>query len=605
MIAPVLDLHKNINETIRAVFLQLPDALKTKATFARVEAAFFLAWDWYQERKADLQYLFMDQAGASNDIGIVLIGRPYLILHRALNKDIPDKLAKMGIQSFYMDMVPIDDKKLDAARDFVKYNHWHYGNRIIKIAEMVAQTEGLFPIFMTAFKCAPDSFIIEYFKDIMDYYKKPYLILQMDEHEASEGYDTRLEAAVETFRNFTSIGRRIRKPAITFKKSFENKTYLLPGYDPLSARLIQGAFKHAGIKALVIEQTQDTIAQSLRMNDGQCLPVSVLALGIQQTIRSYGLNPEEVILFCNSEAELSCNLPQYPVMIKQTLQNTGQGMEKVDIMVTSFLPAALPLEITSGIYMAYSIAGLVQKIVHKIRPQEKNPGATDRCFRTALDILSECFAAGTSKEKVFRTVINDFSTIDRRNNSLPQVGIVGDLYVRDNDVFNQNLINHIEKSGAEVVTIPFIDSINLLAQIHFQTQWLCGRYINLLKDKVAFNILNAFNKKLNALAMPVIDNRVSGLAHDPLEYLQKNFFTIRHGGETSENLLKVYYLREKYPELKLIINVYPLFCCPGLISEAIYRKVEKEVGIPIVSITYDGTQAYKNKILNPYLYFMK
>jgi predicted nucleotide-binding protein (sugar kinase/HSP70/actin superfamily) len=280
-------------------------------------------------------------------------------------------------------------------------------------------------------------------------------------------------------------------------------------------------------------------------------------------------------------------------------------MEKVDIMVTSFLPAALPLEIISGIYMAYSVAGLVQKIVHTIRPREKNPGTTDHCFLRAIDILSECFAAGTSKEKAFRTVINDFSAIVRRNGSLPQVGIVGDLYVRDNDVFNQNLIPHIENSGAEVVTIPFIDTINLLAEIHFQTQWHYGRYITLLKDKVAYNMLNAFNKKLNALARPVIDNRFSGLEHDPLEYFQKNFFTIRHGGETSENLLKVYYLKEKYPELKLIINVYPIFCCPGLISEAIYKKVEKEIGIPIVSITYDGTQADKNKVLNPYLYFLK
>jgi len=118
-------------------------------------------------------------------------------------------------------------------------------------------------------------------------------------------------------------------------------------------------------------------------------------------------------------------------------------------------------------------------------------------------------------------------------------------------------------------------------------------------------MLNAFNKKLNVLARPLFDNRVSGLMHDPLEYLQKNFFTIRHGGETSENLLKVYYLRENFPELKLIINVYPIFCCPGMISEAIYRKVEKEIGIPIVSITYDGTQADKNKVLNPYLYFLK
>ncbi len=605
MIAPVLNLNENIDEIIRNVYLHLPDTLKKKTTFAKVEAAFFLAWDWFLARKADLQYLFMDQVGASNDIGVVLIGRPYLILNNALNKGIPDKLAEMGIQSFYMDMIPIDDEKLYAARDFIRLNHWHYGNRIIKTAETVAQTNGLFPIYITAFKCSPDSFIIEYFKNIMDYYKKPYLILQIDEHAAAEGYDTRLEAAVETFRNFSGADKRPEPPTITLKKSFEHKTYLIPGYDLLSARLIQGVFAHAGIKSLIIEQTSDTICQSLRINDGQCLPVSVLTQGILHTIHNHGLNPEQVALFINSEAELSCNLPQYPVMIKQTLEKMGQGMEKIDILVTGFLPMELPLEMISGISMAYVVSGLVQKILHKIRPREKAAGATDQCYHTASDILSECFAAGTSKEKAFKTVVDAFLKIDKRIGPLPQVGIVGDLYVRDNDVFNQNLISHIEKTGAEAVTVPFIDTLSLLAEIHFQTQWKYGRYINLLKDKVAFNMINVFNKKLNAIAKPVNDNRFCGLEHEPLDYLKKHFFTIRHSGETSENLLKVYYLKENYPDMKLIINVYPIFCCPGLISEAIYKKVEKEIGIPIVSITYDGTQADKNKVLNPYLYFLK
>jgi len=605
MIAPVLNLNEQVDEIIRSVYLHLPDVLKKKAPFAKVEAAFYLAWDWFLERKADLQYLFLDQVGASNDIGVVLIGRPYLILHNALNKGIPDKLAEMGIQSFYMDMIPIDDEKLVAARDFIRLNHWHYGNRIIKTAETVAQTGGLFPVYITAFKCAPDSFIIEYFKSIMDYYKKPYLILQLDEHAAAEGYDTRLESAVETFRTFAGAGRQSIPPAIIFKKSFEDKTYLLPGYDLLSARLIQGVFAHAGIKSLIIEQTADTISQSLRINDGQCLPVSVLTQGILHTIRNHGLDPGQTVLFSNSEAELSCNLPQYPVMIKQTLEKMGQGMEKVDMLVTGLLPTALPLEVFSGISTAYVMSGLVQKIVHIIRPREKSAGATDQCYCAATDILSDCFAAGASKEKAFRTVVDAFLTIDKRTDPLPQVGIVGDLYVRDNDVFNQNLINHIEKTGAEAVTVPFIDTLNLLAGIHFQTQWQYGRYINLLKDTVAYNMLNAFNKKLNVLAKPLVDTPSGRLMHEPLGYLQKHFFTIKHGGETTENLLKVYYLKENYPAMRLIINVYPIFCCPGLISEAIYKKVEKEIGIPIVSITYDGTQADKNKVLNPYLYFLK
>ncbi|MBN1578265.1 MAG: hypothetical protein JW913_17020 [Chitinispirillaceae bacterium] len=605
MIAPVLNLDKNIDETIRTLFLHLPDAVKSKTSFVKVEAAFYMAWDWYKQRKVDLQDLFRDQAGASNDIGVVFIGRPYLILHHSLNKGLPAKLADMGIQSFYMDMVPTDDAKFVAAKDFIRLNHWHYGNRIIKTAETVAQIEKLFPVYVTAFKCSPDSFILGYFKDIMDYYQKPYLILQLDEHETGEGYDTRLEAAIETFRKFRKTKTRQLRPAITFKKSFEDKTYLLPGYDVLSARLIQGVFAHAGIRSLIIEQTPDTVCKSLQINDGQCLPVSALTQGIQHTINSHGLDPEKTVFFSNSDAELSCNLPQYPVMIKQTLEKMGQGMEKVDIMVTDFIPADLPLGIIYGISMAYVLAGLVQKIVHKIRAREKTAGTTDRCLATATDWLVACFTAGTSKEDAFKTIVSDFLKIERHNRPLPQVGIVGDLYVRDNDIFNQNLVRHIEEIGAETVTVPFIDTLSLQVELHFQTQWQDGRFLNLLRDKVAFNMITAFNRKLNAIAKPILQNGTSGLAGNPLAYLQKHSFTIRHSGETSENLLKVYYLKGNYPDLKLIINAYPMFCCPGLISEAIYKQVEKEIGIPIVSISYDGTQTDKNKVVNPYLYFLK
>ncbi|HMD68069.1 MAG TPA: acyl-CoA dehydratase activase [Chitinivibrionales bacterium] len=604
MIAPVLNLEKDIDETIRTVFLHLPDAVKRKTSFVKVEAAFYMAWDWYRQRKADLLDMFRDQAGASNDIGVVFIGRPYLVLHQALNKGLPAKLADMGIQSFYMDMVPVDDANLVAARDFVRLNHWHYGNRIIKTAETVAQTERLFPIYVTAFKCSPDSFLLGYFKDIMEYYQKPYLILQLDEHEAGEGYDTRLEAAVETFLNFRDTGMRKHKPAITFTKSFEDKTYLLAGYDLLSARFIQGVFIHAGIKSLIIEQTPDTATKSLQFNDGQCLPVSALTQGILHTIRSHGLDPAQTVFFSNSNAELSCNLPQYPVMIKQTLEKIGQGMEKVDIMVTDFLPTDLPLGIVYGISMAHVLAGLVQKIAHKIRAREKTKGETDKCLAAAADRLAACFSAGTSKEEAFKSAVSDFLKIEQHYRPLPQVGIVGDLYVRDNDVFNQDLIRHIEEIGAEAITVPFIDTMNLQVDLYFKTQWQDGRYLNLLRDKVAYNMLTAFNRKLNAIAKPILHNGTSGLASDPLQYLQKHSLTIRHAGETSENLLKVYYLKENYPDLKLIINAYPIFCCPGLISEAIYKNVEKEIGIPIVSITYDGTRADKNKILNPYLYFL-
>ena len=153
----------------------------------------------------------------------------------------------------------------------------------------------------------------------MDYYRKPYLILQLDEHEAGEGYDTRLEAAIETFRNFRGATKRRPVRGYDLKKSFADKTYLLPDHDHLSSRLMQAVLNRSGIKAELIEQTPETISRSVQLNDGQCLPISILTQGILHTIQTRSLRPEQVAFFCNAASRISCNLPQYPVLLKQTL----------------------------------------------------------------------------------------------------------------------------------------------------------------------------------------------------------------------------------------------------------------------------------------------
>ena len=70
-----------------------------------------------------------------------------------------------------------------------------------KLPGLAATTKNLYPVLVTAFKCAPDSFIIEYFKKLLNEYHKPYLILQIDEHDSNVGYETRIEAAIRSFRN--------------------------------------------------------------------------------------------------------------------------------------------------------------------------------------------------------------------------------------------------------------------------------------------------------------------------------------------------------------------------------------------------------------------
>ncbi len=94
--------------------------------------------------------------------------------------------------------------------------------------------------------------------------------------------------------------------------------------------------------------------------------------------------------------------------------------------------------------------------------------------------------------------------IEMTDARLPQVGIVGDVYVRDNETFNQNLIRGLERAGAEAVTIPFIDTMGLLAATYFKSQWLDGSYMGLLRDKALYNTLGLLGRKLIKIARPLL-----------------------------------------------------------------------------------------------------
>ena len=68
-----------------------------------------------------------------------------------------------------------------------------------------------------------------------------------------------------------------------------------------------------------------------------------------------------------------------------------------------------------------------------------------------------------------------------------------------------------------------------------------------------------------------------------------------------DNLVDFLYLKKHYPELALFVQASPAFCCPALVTEAMAKEIELRTGIPMVTITYDGTGGCKNDIIIPYL----
>ncbi|KAA3612648.1 MAG: hypothetical protein DWQ05_18535 [Calditrichaeota bacterium] len=611
VIDPLINFSKPALDNIKAIYESFPDDLRTAQAPNDIQVAYHQAWNWFSERRLKLQEIFTEQHDPQTDLSVVFLGRPYIIIDPVMNKNIPRIFNDLGVKTFFQDMIPAPDVASGKpGKELVDWNHWKFGDSILRTAEFVAETPGLYPVFLTAFKCAPDAFVLTYFKEIMDAYEKPYLILQLDEHGSGVGYETRIESAVRSFRSqlkYKQQSPQHPEDKKVHRQPYENGCVLIPNFDPLVSGLVSSAFEQAGYDARLIEESTDTVTSSLRLNDGQCLPISTIVQGAVDMIRKYNLQPQSTSLFINAITNMACNFPQYPLMGKKLLEQRGDGLEKVRIFATEFDMRSLPYELLFDVYSAYLLGGFLRKLACKIRPYEIVPGQTDQTIARGHDKLMQTIKMGLSKENAFRQIVQELGAIPVTESygNRPKVTIIGDMYVRDNDVFNQNLVRDLEANGAEVITTPLSYMVRMMAEMRYYGLKVNGQYLNLMRNKLLMEVLESIERRHFQIANTVLREKFPVYDQTILDQLKKYKISLSHGGETAQNIIKIFSILQHETNISMIIHVNPIFCCAGMISEAFFNAIEKDIGIPIISITYDGTSSKRNDMLKPYLHFIK
>jgi predicted nucleotide-binding protein (sugar kinase/HSP70/actin superfamily) len=332
LITPMLNFQKSNEYNARQLISSLHKIGFTQLNTGDLISALVKAGEDEAAMKQKLVSLFSDNHNPDNDVSVVLLGRPYVVLSETLNKGIPDIFTGMDIRAWYQDMLPIDQQGSEKLTSLLSKVPWHFAADILRASEFVARTKMLYPVLITAFKCAPDSFIIEYFKQLMHLFKKPYLIIQIDEHDSNEGYQTRIEAAIRSFRNHAASGDSDPEPDMEtllprVETKLNNKILLMPNWDMFVSPLVVANLQRAGIDARILETNEMSIRKSMVHNTGQCLPISIIAQDYIEYIEKHDLDPSKVILWM-MESKLTCNLRQYPFYIKRILENYGKGLEK-------------------------------------------------------------------------------------------------------------------------------------------------------------------------------------------------------------------------------------------------------------------------------------
>jgi predicted CoA-substrate-specific enzyme activase len=165
----------------------------SKGTTRRATSAAFDAQDRFFSQVRQAGRRALDQLIASGETGIVLVGRPYNTHDAGVNLSIGQKLRDYyGVNVIPLDCIDLEDEDV---RDVNDSMFWSLGRRVLAGAKLVRRHDNLHIIYLTNFKCGPDSFIKHFVKRASG---KPFLSLQFDGHSNDAGMMTRCEAYLDS-----------------------------------------------------------------------------------------------------------------------------------------------------------------------------------------------------------------------------------------------------------------------------------------------------------------------------------------------------------------------------------------------------------------------
>jgi predicted CoA-substrate-specific enzyme activase len=183
----------------RSVARELLRSLKQaglRASAARVDRAVgrgFEAMDAFRASLVAAGRTALQAIARADEHGILLLGRPYNIYDKGINLDIGTKMRKYYAANVIgLDFLDVDDYEGGTLHENM---FWSYGRKILAAAAFVKDKPKLHIVYITNFKCGPDSYVKHFITEVSG---RPFLTLQFDGHNNDAGMLTRCEAYLDS-----------------------------------------------------------------------------------------------------------------------------------------------------------------------------------------------------------------------------------------------------------------------------------------------------------------------------------------------------------------------------------------------------------------------
>ena len=528
----------------------------------------------------------------------VLISRPYNGCDDGVNLQLPKKLADLGVNVIPMDM--LDFHQAELSDEFLHERvYWAYGQKILRAAEIIRTDPRLFAIYLSNFSCGPDSFLMTFFKEIMG--KKPCLQLEIDEHSADAGIITRLEAYLESLKNYRpERPRPIEKAPPPLGLSRERTLYIPYMGDPAYA--MAACLRAHGQPAEVAPLADEAaLLQGRAFTSGkECLPCAITTGDMLKLLKSDGVDPKKVAFFMPT-ATGPCRFGMYYCLQRLILKYAG--IKDVPIIApdqdTRFhkvfmdsIDSSSPIDFLRSLWTALVGADLLHKVIMRIRPFAADPRHAQQVYRTLLNPWIKAVENRRTLPELRRLMgtIADYFAAVEMNPTLqkPRIGIVGEIYVRSHPFANMNIIARLEELGAACDLAPLAEWIYYTNFTRTNIARRQRRWGNLLTNVM----LNRAQHKIERELAAPLEEKFGPLAERPVEHVIELAEPYMHHSFEGEAILTVGKAVEYYHDgFGGVINAMPFTCMPSTVVSSISLRVSADCGgMPILNLSFDGQE---------------
>ncbi len=395
----------------------------------------------------------------------------------------------------------------------------------------------------------------------------------------------------------------------------KGKKLFIPPMAYGSGRAFAAAFRAIGVDADIVPPSDDRTRElGARHTSGdECYPAKVTVGDFMKVLERPEIDPAKVLLFMPT-ADGPCRFGQYAPYLKQILAANGYDETEI-ISPTSnnsyggLGEMARPF-IRTG-WRALVAADILQRMLLHYRPHEVEKGSIDAAYEACLDDLCAAIEQSPVKPPVQLQAIRDSLVRCRdrfravailREPSMPLIGVVGEIFCRLNTFSNDDLVRRLEEYGGEAWLSDITEWVWYTNSETFRKLRLAGRLIS--KAGLAAWVRDKVQRQDEHVLMAPFHEELAGHEEpDVYELLECARPYLPRDGALGEMVLsvgKAVYLAKKGADG--VIDISPFTCMNGIVSEAIYPRVSRDLGgIPIRSFYFDGTQADLDRDLGVYI----